>query len=201
MKLQEAYHPADESSPVLETTVGSALREAARRWPDGVAMVEGIPGPAAGRRRWTNSQLLADAEAVAGALLARFEPGERVAAWAHNIPEWILLEYGAGLARVVLVTVNPAYRPSELAYVLGQSGASGIVLVPEFRSPMAAFLEEVRPELPALREAILFPSDAAAPPKMTPWKEFLALAPNGGPLPGVAPTDPAQIQYTSGTTG
>jgi fatty-acyl-CoA synthase len=191
VKLERAYYPADTSSPVLETTVGSALREAAERAPDAVAMVEGVAGPALDRRRWTNAELLAEAESVAAALLGRFDPGERVAAWAPNIPEWVLLEFGAGLAGVVLVTVNPAYRPSELAYVLRQSGASGIFLVPQFRSPMAQYLEEVRGDLPNLREAALF----------TEWKEFVA---SGSPLeklPEVAPLDPAQIQYTSGTTG
>ena len=201
MKLERAHYPADTSSPVLESTVGSALREAAERAPDGVAMVEGVPGPALDRRRWTNAELLAEAEAVAVALLGRFEPGERVAAWAPNIPEWVLLEFGAALAGVVLVTVNPAYRPSELAYVLRQSGASGIFLVPEFRSPMARYLDEVRGELPDLREAVLFPGGPGVPPGMTEWKEFVASGPRLEKLPDVAPLDPAQIQYTSGTTG
>jgi len=201
VKLERAYYPADTSSPVLESTVGSALREAAERTPDAAAMVEGVPGPVLDRRRWTNAELLAEAEAVAASLLGRFEPGERVAAWAPNIPEWVLLEFGAALAGVVLVTVNPAYRPSELAYVLRQSGASGIFLVPEFRSPMARYLDEVRGELPNLREAVLFPGGAGVAPGMTEWKEFVA---SGSPLeklPDVAPLDPAQIQYTSGTTG
>jgi fatty-acyl-CoA synthase len=154
-------------------------------------MVEGIAGPAAARRRWTNAELLAGAEAVAAALLGRFDPGERVAAWAPNIPEWVLLEFGAGLAGVVLVTVNPAYRPSELAYVLRQSGAAGIFLVPEFRSPMAQYLDEVRGDLPDLREAVLF----------TEWRDFVASGSALEKLPDVAPLDPAQIQYTSGTTG
>ncbi len=65
--------------------------------------------------------------------------------WAPNLPEWAILEYAAALAGLLLVTVNPAYRPAELAYVLNQSGAAGIFLVRKFRSPMAAFLAEVRP--------------------------------------------------------
>jgi hypothetical protein len=43
-----------------------------------------------------------------------------------------------------------------LAYVLNQSGAVGIFLVPEFGSPMAAFLEEARPGVPSLREVVFF---------------------------------------------
>ena len=111
--------------------------------------------------------------------------------WAPNLPEWVILEFGAALADLVLVTVNPAYRSAELAYVLDQSGAAGIFLVPEFRSPMAAFLDEVRPGLRALRDVVLF----------TEWEEFLASGEPTVPLPAVHPGDVAQIQYTSGTTG
>ena len=130
MPLTESYVPADTSSPVLETTVGGILREAAAKAPDTVALIEGVPGE---RRTWTYAELLTDAERVARALAARFEKGDRVAVWAPNIPEWVLLEYGAGLAGVVLVTVNPAYQPKELEYVLRQSRSSGIFYLRSFR--------------------------------------------------------------------
>jgi len=185
-----SYWPADISEPVLETTVGGILRAAAAAGPDMLAMVGGVPDPGQ-RKRWTYAELLAQAEQAARALTARFAPGERVAAWAPNLPEWVILEYAAGLAGLVLVTVNPALRPAELAYVLNQSGAVGIFLVPEFRSPMAQFLAEVRPDIPALREVIFF----------TNWAEFLGTAPANAVLPEVRADDIAQIQYTSGTTG
>src|SRR3954469_23855830 len=141
MGLTSSYWPADTSEPVLELTVGGLLRRAAADAPDRTALVAGVPDPSQ-RRRWTYAELLDESERVARALLARFQPGERVAVWAPNIPEWVLLELGAGLAGVVLVTVNPAYRPAELSYVLRQSRASGIFLVPEFRgNPMRASLE------------------------------------------------------------
>jgi fatty-acyl-CoA synthase len=185
-----SYWPADTSEPVRETTVGGVLRTAAKAGPDMLAMVAGVPDPG-GRRRWTYAELLTEAEQAARALTARFAPGERVAVWAPNLPEWVILEYGAALAGLVLVTVNPALRPAELAYVLNQSGAAGIFLVPEFRSPMAEFLAEVRPAVPALREVVLF----------TEWADFLATAPARAVLPEVSADDIAQIQYTSGTTG
>jgi fatty-acyl-CoA synthase len=150
-----SYWPADTSVPVRETTVGGVLRAAAAAGPGMLAMVGGLPDPAA-RSRWTYAQLLAEAEQAARALTARFSPGERIAVWAPNLPEWVILEYGAALAGLVLVTVNPAFRPAELAYVLNQSGAAGLFLVPEFRSPMAAFLDEVRPDVPSLREVVFF---------------------------------------------
>ncbi len=188
--LTTSYWPADTSEPVLDTTVGGVLREAARLAPDRVGLVAGLPNPA-DRRRWTYAEILDEAERCAYALLGRFQPGERVAVWAHNLPQWFLLEFGAALAGVTLVTVNPAYRAAELAYVLKQSRAAGIFLVPEVRgNPLAKWLDEARGELSELRETILFPE----------WADFLA---SGTPttLPEVAPDDPAQIQYTSGTTG
>ena len=189
--LTTSYWPADTSVPVLEDTVGDILREAAAEVPNQIALVAGVP-EASARRRFTYAQMLEEAEQVARALLGRFQPGERVAVWAPNLPEWILLEFGAALAGVILVTVNPAFRMRELEYVLRQSAASGIFLVPEFRgNPMAAALSQVRPNLPGLREVIQFPD----------WADFLA---SGSPLqtlPDVSPTDTVQILYTSGTTG
>ena len=189
--LIQAHWPADTCEPILETTVGSVLREAAARAPDAPALVAGTPDPAT-RLRWTYGQLLAEAEQVARALLGRFAPGERVAVWAPNSPEWVVLEFGAALAGVTLVTVNPAYRSQELGYVLGQSRAAGLLLVPEYRgNSLLGFLDAVRPQLSELREVVLF-------------SDWAALCASGSPterLPEVRPDDPAQIQYTSGTTG
>jgi fatty-acyl-CoA synthase len=195
MALTISHFPPEPSEPVLDSTVGGVLREAAAAVPDAVALVEGSPDPAS-RRRWTFAELLRDAERAAHALRHRFEPGEHVAMWAPNIPEWVIVEFGAALAGVTLVTVNPAYKPAELKYVLTQSRSVGLLMVPEFRgNPMASALESVRGELPALREVV----------DLTGFDAFLASgdarAGGGGALPDVSPDHPAQIQYTSGTTG
>ncbi len=186
-----SYVPADTSAPILETTVGGVLREAASKWPDQAALIEGIEEKSA-RRRWTFQELLDEAEQVGRALAAEFEPGERVAVWAPNIPEWVLLEFGAALAGVVLVTVNPAYQKKELDYVLRQSKSSGIFYLPAFRgNPMGKMVEEVAEDLPALRLKVSFDE----------WASFVATASPETVLPEVDPLDPVQIQYTSGTTG
>jgi fatty-acyl-CoA synthase len=191
LALSESYYPADTSEPLLDTTLGGILRDAAEAVPDQAALVAGHPDPAC-RRRWTYAELLQDAERCARALLGRFERGERVAVWAPNIAEWEVLEFGTALAGLILVTVNPAYKPAELEYVLDQSGSAGIFLLPEFRgNPMAESLEAVRGKLPGLREGISF-------------VDFEAFLESGSPterLPEIRATDPVQIQYTSGTTG
>jgi fatty-acyl-CoA synthase len=186
-----AYWPADTRTDLLDLTVGDALRAAAAEAPDQVAIVEGHPAPGS-RRTLTYQRLLVDAEQVARALLARFRPGEHVAVWAGNCVEWIVLEYGAGLAGLVLVTINPAYQAGELAYVLRQSRSVGLFHMSSFRgNPMTQILADIRPALPELREVV--PLDD--------WDTFVGSAEPAVALPAVNPFDDAQIQYTSGTTG
>jgi fatty-acyl-CoA synthase len=129
---------------------------------------------------------------VARALLVRFRPGERVAAWAPNCAEWVLLQQGASLAGLVLVTINPANRQRELDYVLRQSRAAGIFFAPEYRGfDLAAAVRTAGAAAPELREAVSFAD----------WAQFLGTSDATKTLPPIAPGDPAQIQYTSGTTG
>ena len=82
-------------------------------------------------------------------------------------------------ATPVLVTVNPAFRAHEVEYVLNQSNASGIFVLPEFRgNPLLATIEEVRPRCPELREVIRFDE----------WDAFLASGDDSStPLPEVKP--------------
>jgi len=191
VQLTESYFPAQTDDVVLETTVGSVLRDQAALTPDAEALVEaGIDGSIG--RRWTYAELLSDAEKLATALLSRFQPGERVCVWAPNIPEWVILEYGAAIAGLTLVTANPAYRPRELHYVLEQSRSVGLLYVQEYRgNPMGSIVAEIAPSLPNLRSIIDMDDHTA----------FFAGANSETILPDVKPEDPVQIQYTSGTTG
>jgi fatty-acyl-CoA synthase len=176
---------------LVDATVGSRLRDVAAEVPDRVALVEGLPTPK--RRQWTYAELLADAERCARCLLQYFEPGEHIAVWAHNLPEWVLLEYGAALAGLTLVTVNPSLQPAEASYILGQSRAAGLFLVPDVRgNPLATHADAIRDDLPELRHIL----------RLDLLDELMADTGEANvTLPVVGVDDPAQIQYTSGTTG
>ena len=191
MPLDQSCTEGPSEPAVRSITIGHALREAAAANPDRIALIQGVPDPAV-RRRWRYDELLVETERVARALLAHFEPGERVAVWAPNIPEWVMMEYGCALAGVILVTVNPSYQAEELAYVLNQSRAAGVFLLPEFRgNPMARHLDAVREDCVNLREVVYF----------TEWEAFLDKGLPETTLPAVSASDACMIQYTSGTTG
>ncbi|MBT4256618.1 MAG: AMP-binding protein, partial [Gammaproteobacteria bacterium] len=192
MARGESYAVGPEDPAVRNIDIGKALAEVATLHPDRVALIAGVPDPAK-RRQWTYAQLHEQAEMVARALVQRFKPGERVAVWAPNIPEWVLMEYGCALAGVILVTVNPAYQSDELAYVLNQSRSAGVFVLPEFRgNPMMHHLNKVRDECTELREVVRFDE----------WDAFLASGDDETiELPLVSPEDACMIQYTSGTTG
>ena len=176
--------------PLPEATVGGALDLAAAAWGPRTALVE--VGPGSAQRRWTFDELRLDALRVARAMLERFRPGEHVAVWAANLPEWVLLEMGAAYAGLTLVTVNPAYQVGELTHVLGQSRCSGAIVQDTYRGrDLVPAVDEARPQLPALRDVVA----------LSGWDDFLASGDPSRELPPVEPGDTAQIQYTSGTTG
>ena len=192
MSLTESHAVGSAFPPVRDLTVGGLLREAAQLQPDRVALVAGVADPGQ-RRSWTYTQLLDEATLAAKALRTRFEPGERVAVWAPNYPEWVVVEFAAAMAGLILVTVNPGFRAHEVQYVLNQSRSAGVITATEFRgNPMLSIVHEVQPECPELREIIRFDQ----------WPEFLASAALfEGQLAEPDPSDPVMIQYTSGTTG
>ena len=190
--LTEAYWAATDEIALLDTTCGSILRAAAQRSPQHVALIDadslsGTP------RRWTYAELLHDAERAARALGARFEPGTHVAVWGGNSPEWVIAQFGLALAGLVMVTVNPAYRPSELAYVLRQSRARGIIHAPTYRgADLGAVIAEIDRTGDIRLDAVI---------AFDRFDEFLSGSDPKTPLPHVMPQMPAMIQYTSGTTG
>src|ERR1700732_4737225 len=192
MALTESYVAGPTTPAVRDVTLGQLLEQAARSAPDRIALIAGHP-EAMRRRQWTYSELYAEAERTARALLTRFKSGERIAVWAQNLPEWVMLEFGTALAGMVLVTVNPAFRARALEYVLKQSRAAGAFVVHAFRAnPMLETVHEVAPHCPELREIICFDD----------WPAFIAAGDDKSiVLPAVKPTDPVMIQYTSGTTG
>lgn len=190
LSLTEAYCPAQGGPEPAPLTIGGMLRAAAAGAPDRMALKE-LDYEGAVKRAWTYEQLLHDAERLALALASRHAEGARIAVYANNVPEWVLLELACGLAGVILVTVNPAYQKRELKFVLEQSRAEAIYYVQDFRgNPMQAIADAVCDDIPAIKHRVLLTDH-----------EALFDGEREGEVRNPGPHDPVQIQYTSGTTG
>jgi fatty-acyl-CoA synthase len=111
--LTESLCQKDESIPLIEEPIGTALLRAADRYGQQIALVDGALD-VDNRRSWTFEALASDAKRVAHALLERFAVGDHIALWAANCPDWVLIELGAAFAGIVLVPVNPAFLGREL---------------------------------------------------------------------------------------
>jgi len=154
-------------------------------------------------RDWTYSDIEEASSRLAGGFLAAgVRSGERIAIAAQNSAEWIITWFAAARIGCPLVTLNVAYREHEFDYMLNQSGA--VVLVCDARHgdfDFVAFLQRMRPRVPALRDYVFLGGDGFAGSRT--WDQLLQAGGPAGPEPdpSVRPDDPAVILYTSGTTG
>lgn len=117
------FSPAD-------LALGDLLAQAAAQVPGRVALKYLAPG---GVQDITYADLLARATDAAQDLAARFAPGDRLAVWMGNRPDWTVAQFAAAMAGLIVVAINPGCGSSELRYFLGQSGARGILHDRAFR--------------------------------------------------------------------
>ena len=200
---------------VIDKTFSQVLDEVTERYPDQYAF------------RYTTldytrtySQFRRDVDEVAAAFLSLgVKPGYHIAVWATNVPAWFLTFWAAVKIGAVLVTVNTAYRTHELEYLLRQSDTHTLVMIGGYKDvdyreivrSLCPELDSLTPgeplyakRLPFLRNVIGV--DFSMPGCLT-WQQFLARAARV-PLEEVRrraslvrPSDVANMQYTSGTTG
>src|SRR5262245_14220536 len=124
MSLRPSYVSGVSDVPLLGLTIGQAFDETAARYPDCEALVIGHQ-----QIRWSYRQLQAAVDRCArGLMTLGIERGERVGIWAPNRVEWTVTQFGTAKVGAILVNINPAYRASELAYAIRQSGLSALIL-------------------------------------------------------------------------
>lgn len=198
--MQLSYSKGVAEPPLLEYTIGKGLDRAALEWPDGLALVSRHQGI-----RWTWSELNAEVDRIACGLLEQgVMKGDRVGIWAPNCAEWTLTQFATAKIGAVLVTINPAYRLSEVEYALNKVGCSVLVTAASFKtSDYVGMLRELGPRKPPQLRLMVSLGDIAHDGFM-PWASLRAL-PDSGRLAAVGatldPSDPINIQFTSGTTG
>ena len=189
-----SYAAGTSLTALIGETIGENLRRSAVRWAGHEALVDLGEGV-----RYTYEALDAAVDDVARSLIAAgMVKGDRVAVWAPNRWEWVLLQYATARIGVILVNVNPAYRTHELQYAMNQSGSRMLFAVPTFKtSDYRAMVDSVRDELTRLERVVYFDTED--------WTEFMGVASDAAALAAreaaLSFDDAINIQYTSGTTG
>ena len=134
----KSYFHRGGDTPLLGETIPEHFARIVKQFPDNEAIVS-IPQ----NRRLTYRQLFEENDRIAKGLLALgFGKGDRLGVWSTNNIEWLLLQLATARIGVVLVNINPAYRPRELAYALQRSEVECVVTIPGAtrgrRSPIRA---------------------------------------------------------------
>ena len=195
MESQVSHTVGAATPPLLEETIGALLERTAGKHAEHEALVDCASG-----RRWTYGELDRAVNGIALGLLSRgIAKGDRVGLWGTNVPEWTLVQLATAKIGAILVNVNPAYRTHELTYALRQSGCRLLIAQTEVKgSSYVEMVDSVRADIPAVEQVVYIGS---------PDWDVLAATPTDdlGPLrermSQLAPDDPINIQYTSGTTG
>jgi len=218
----ESYFRSEDEQPLLESTIPEHFARISKQFPKHDAVVS-IPQ----HRRLTYQQLNIEIDHLARGLLGLgYSKGDRIGIWSTNNIEWLLLQMATARIGAVLVNINPAYRPHELAYALQRSQVQGLFIIPNFRrSDYITMLVELIPdiatmqtsilankEFPLLRRVVIY--DPQNPmethrsfPALITWSDVMSAADQitQDKLDAVTNSlkmhDAINIQYTSGTTG
>jgi fatty-acyl-CoA synthase len=213
--LDLSFVSGTSERPLIYRTVDGVLKTAVANHPDRLALV--VPFQSV---RLTFAQLDREVERAARGLVAcGLRQNDRIGIWAPNCVEWILTMFAAARAGLVLVNVNPAYRTTELEFVLRVVGCRALVFAPRFKSSdYGAMLDSLIPELagaePGRLRCAAFPDLGYAIQLGTEQRRgtlsFDELLARGSDLDGAVMGSIAEsldadqvfnIQFTSGTTG
>lgn len=194
-------------------TLGQLVDEAAARWGTREALCFED-------RRWNWQQFRAETDAVAKGLMALgVMPGERVAIWMTNRPEWLWVMFALGKLGACIVPLNTRYRTDDVAYTVTQSRSATLITLD--RSGPVDYQGMLQASMPSITRTADNSLDVTGYPDLkrlvvlgettlpcaTPWAEMLAggaTIDDAALAARTAEVDPASlmmIAYTSGTTG
>ncbi|WP_304289241.1 AMP-binding protein [Capnocytophaga leadbetteri] len=190
-----SYTNGASNIPLLGETIDENLRKTVAKFPNNDALISSHQ-----HYRATYTEFYEQVTAVAKGLIALgVKTGDRVGIWSPNCYEWTLLQYATAKIGAIMVNINPAYRTSELIYVINQSGLSYIFSAIQFKtSHYKKMIDDAREFTDTLRKEVYWGES---------WEYFLA---QGKKVSDeklqsyeakVQFDDPVNIQYTSGTTG
>ena len=195
MNFQLSYVHGASDIPLLGETIGENLKKTVEKFPNREALICSHQN-----YRATYQEFYDQVSKVSKGLIALgVQPGDRVGIWSPNCYQWVLLQYATAKIGVIMVNINPAYRTSELIYVLNQAEISYLFSALQFKtSNYQKMVDDAREFTTSLKNEIFWDES---------WEKFLK---NGEKISEqtlqeweskVQFDDPVNIQYTSGTTG
>jgi acyl-coA synthetase family member 2 len=195
MDSMYAYTHGASSVALLGETIDENLKKTVAKYADQEALICSHQNYRATYKEFYNQVV----EVAKGLIALGVKRGERVGVWSPNCYQWTLLQYATAKIGVILVNINPAYRTSELIYVINQSGLSVMFSALQFKSSnYKKMMDDAREFTDTIRKAIFWDES---------WEHFLK---EGKQISDetlrkyeekVQFDDPVNIQYTSGTTG
>ena len=195
MDSMYAYTHGASSVALLGETIDENLKKTVTKYADQEALICSHQNYRATYKEFYDQVV----EVAKGLIALGVKRGERVGVWSPNCYQWTLLQYATAKIGVILVNINPAYRTSELIYVINQSGLSVMFSALQFKSSnYKKMMDDAREFTDTIRKAIFWDES---------WEHFLK---EGKQISDetlrkyeekVQFDDPVNIQYTSGTTG
>ena len=205
----------EQTLPLLEMTLGQMLDATVARYPDNDAIVYVDRNFRLTYRQFQQSV----ADLAKGLMALGVQKGEKVAIWATNIPNWVILQFATAKIGAILLTVNINYKSAEIEYLLGQSDTENLFLIDGYQdTDYITTIYDLVPELKTMERGRMVSSRFPRLKRVC----FLGLEKHRGmySMPEInalsvmvsdeeyqarqdtlSPYDVVNMQYTSGTTG
>ena len=135
-RLTESYVLGDTEPALLDETIYANFSRQVQAHPDRLCVAslqqepkENQSSDQASFSSLTYADVDVVSQRVAVALTQdlQLKPGDRVAMWAFNCWEWVVMQIATARAGLVLVNLSPAYQADELAHALKLTGITAIV--------------------------------------------------------------------------
>ena len=150
LRLSYAYGTSQQ--PLLGMTIGNKFDQACLQYADQDAVVSVHQNV-----RLSYAELQQQVNAFACSLLKLgLEKGDRLGIWSPNCVEWTIAQFAAFKAGIILVNLNPAYKSSELEFVLNKVSCKGLIIASSFKTTdYQEILTKIAPEITQAQDKVL----------------------------------------------
>ena len=191
----------DHNSPLIKKTISRVLHETSKKFPNKPAIISCIEN-----KTYNYTELNSEVNIACKSLLELgANKNDRLALLSTNRTEWLIIHYAAIRIGLIVVTINPALRSSEIEFILNDSGSKFLFMPKKFRSfSYTESIKSILNNLILLEHVIIFERNSEF---NLDWQSFLELGKMYNKDDVSLKEDqiefdhPCHIQYTSGTTG